>query len=206
MADASVSLYASDRFVSCLALHPSNPNLLLAAGGDDNVRVWDLTTYRCIDSASFPLEALKGTAEITLSVPPMMQGKRIRRKLGRLEREREAGREQSGSQASVSAPSSAPALTYGEAAVDATAGAEAATEAGAEAEAEAGAEAKEAALGAVIAEAEHGQQEETTLDKLVALGVKLKTRKLDLAIRKMTFVSGPSGEAKDGVLVFSSVG
>ena len=204
MADASVSLYASDRFVSCLALHPSNPNLLLAAGGDGNVRVWDLTTYRCIDSASFPLEALKGTAEITLSVPPMMQGKRIRRKLGRLERERQAGREKSGSQASVSAPSSAPAPapTNGEAAVDATANAEAATEAGAEAEAEA----KEAALGAVIAEAEHGQQEETTLDKLVALGVKLKTRKLDLAIRKMTFVSGPSGEAKDGVLVFSSVG
>lgn len=198
-------LLGQKKFVSCLALHPSNPNLLLAAGGDDTVRVWDLTTYRCIDSTSFSLEALKGTAEITLSVPPMMQGKRIRRKLGRLERERQAGREKSGSQAPASAPTNGEAM---EATTGAGVGTEAEAEAGADAGAEAGAEAevREATPGAAAPEVGAGQPQETTLDKLVALGVKLKTRKLDLAIRKMTFVSGPSGEAKDGVLVFSSVG
>lgn len=155
------------------------------------MRIWNLTTYRCIDSASFSLEALKGTAEITLSLPPMMQGKRIRRKLGRLERERQAEREKSGSQA-------APA--NGEADVDtAAASAEAVT--GAEANGEAG-----AGTSVTSVAAHEQEQEETTLDKLVALGVKLKKRKLDLAIRKMAFVSGPSGEAKDGLLVLSSVG
>ena len=68
------------RFVSSLALHPTNPNILISAGGDDTLRIWNLTTYKCIDKVSFSLDQLKGTAEVQVEIVAPAPGKRTKRK------------------------------------------------------------------------------------------------------------------------------
>lgn len=68
------------RFVSALAVHPTNSKILISAGGDDTLRIWDLTTYKCLDKRSFSLNLLKGTAEVQVEIAPPAIGRRMKRK------------------------------------------------------------------------------------------------------------------------------
>jgi tRNA (guanine-N(7)-)-methyltransferase subunit TRM82 len=72
-------LLGQRKFVSALATHPANRDLLLSAGGDDHLRIWSTQTYECI-SKSISLEPLKGTAEIRVEFEAPSDAKKLRRK------------------------------------------------------------------------------------------------------------------------------
>lgn len=75
-------LLGQRKFVSALALHPLDPNILITAGGDDTLRLWDLTTYKCIRK-DISAKPLVGTAEIQVELPVTAPGRRARKVLRR---------------------------------------------------------------------------------------------------------------------------
>lgn len=82
-------LLGQRKFVSALALHPLDPNILITAGGDDTLRMWDLTTNHCIrkDISARPLI---GTAEIAVEVPATTPGRRARKSVRKTKAVRKA--------------------------------------------------------------------------------------------------------------------
>lgn len=71
-------LLGQRKFVSALALHPLDPNILITAGGDDTLRMWDLTTYKCIRK-DISAKPLIGTAEVRVHIPVTAPGRRPRK-------------------------------------------------------------------------------------------------------------------------------
>lgn len=82
-------LLGQRKFVSALALHPSDSNILLTAGGDDTLRMWDLTTYRCIRK-DISAKPLIGTAEIKIELSVTAPGRRARKSVRKTKSDRKA--------------------------------------------------------------------------------------------------------------------
>ncbi|KAK9895290.1 WD40 repeat-like protein [Cystobasidium minutum MCA 4210] len=71
-------LLGQRKFVSALSLHPLDSNILISAGGDDTLRMWDLTTYKCIRK-DISAKPLVGTAEVKVHIPVAAPGRRPRK-------------------------------------------------------------------------------------------------------------------------------
>lgn len=82
-------LLGQRRFVSALALHPSDSNLLITGGGDETLRMWDLTTYKCIRK-DISAQALVGTAEIQIELSVTAPGRRARKSVRQTKSARKA--------------------------------------------------------------------------------------------------------------------
>jgi len=85
-------LLGQHKFVSALALHPLDSNFLLTAGGDDTVRMWDLTTFKCIRK-DISAKPLIGTAEISVELPVTTPGRRARKSVRKTKAVRKAAAE-----------------------------------------------------------------------------------------------------------------
>lgn len=82
-------LLGQRKFVSALALHPLDPNILITAGGDETLRMWDLTTYKCIRK-DISAQPLIGTAEIKIELSVTAAGRRARKSVRQTKSARKA--------------------------------------------------------------------------------------------------------------------
>jgi len=169
-------LLGQKKFVSALALLPSDPTILLSAGGDEHLRMWSLKDYQCLSKDAISLAPLKDTAAITVEIERAYGKRRALKTAGAKKQKGNKKAKFENGNRNGKADGNAP-----DAAATATPDAE--------------------------ADAEVDQQDKAEDEEAAAWKPTLKTKKLDIAIRKMVFVGceAAGGSSGNGVLVLLSV-